>query len=346
MHSIKTYQGPAFNLLKRLAVFTLIFSLSVVILGASTRLKDAGLGCPDWPGCYGQLLVPQHPHAVNHANMLYPERPVEEHKAWYEMIHRYLAGSLGLFIFALAAITLKRHRQERGLVALTLALVGVVIFQALLGMWTVTMKLFPTVVMGHLLGGFTTVALLALLVAKLSLKSAIELDKTTYVLARICWLAVMVQVALGGWTAANYAATVCSQLPICEAGWWQHLNLSGAFKFWGHGTDMYEYAPHLTPDIKITIHVLHRIGAIFVGCLLLILILRLAQQQDKLSSLWALGLGLLTLAQIGLGIANVQLNLPLAIAVAHNLGGCLLIAALTVLNCRVISYRKRFHYAA
>jgi cytochrome c oxidase assembly protein subunit 15 len=342
MNNEAAFDTPAFRLLRRLAVFTLLFSLCVVMLGAATRLKDAGLGCPDWPGCYGQLLVPHHEEAVNQANALYPHRPVETHKAWYEMVHRYLASTLGLLIFALAAITLKQHREQRSLILLTLSLVGVVIFQGMLGMWTVTMKLFPTVVMGHLMGGFLTVSLLALLVSKLMLHERLELDRTTVMFARFAWLLVILQVALGGWTAANYAATVCTQLPICEPGWWQHLNLVGAFKFWGHGTDMYEYAPHLTPDIKITIHALHRIGAIIVGSCLFILVLRLAQQQDGLSSAWAALLGLLTLGQIGLGIANVKLDLPLLIAVAHNLGGCLLIATLTVLNCRVIFYRKRY----
>ncbi len=342
MRESASVDKAAFNWLRRLAIFTLVFSLCVVVLGASTRLKDAGLGCPDWPGCYGQLLVPQSEHAVSHANQLYPARPVEAHKAWYEMVHRYLAGTLGLLIVALAAMTLTQHRQHHRLVVLTLVLVGVVFFQAALGMWTVTMKLFPTVVMGHLLGGFLTVSLLALLVSMLTLKTRIELDKTTFFFARLAWALVIIQVALGGWTAANYAATVCTQLPICEADWWQQLNLAGAFKFWGHGTNMYEYAPHLTPDIKITIHALHRIGALIVGSLLMILILRLAQQQDSLSSRWALLLSVLTLGQIGLGIANVQLHLPLAIAVAHNFGGCLLIAALTVLNCRVISCRKQY----
>lgn len=337
------FNTPAFNLLRRLALFTLLFSLCVVILGAATRLKDAGLGCPDWPGCYGQLLVPHHEEAVIQANALYPQRPVEKVKAWYEMVHRYLASTLGLLIFTLAVITLKHHRQQRSLVLLTLALVGIVIFQGMLGMWTVTMKLFPTVVMGHLMGGFLTVSLLALLCSKLTLHQRLELDRPTVMFARLAWLLVILQVALGGWTAANYAATVCTQLPICESGWWQHLNFSGAFKFWGHGTDMYEYAPHLTPDIKITIHALHRIGAIIVGISLLILVWRLSQQQDGLSTLWALLIGLLTLGQIGLGIANVKLGLPLMMAVAHNLGGCLLIATLTVLNCRVIQSNKVFY---
>ncbi len=140
---------------------SLVFTVIVIAMGAYTRLADAGLGCPDWPGCYGQLTVPSSKVAVEVANTLYPERAVEPYKAWLEMIHRYLAGGLGLMVFAITTIGLSKKRRELG-IALPISLSLVIVFQAALGMWTVTLKLMPIVVMGHLLGGFTMFSLLFL----------------------------------------------------------------------------------------------------------------------------------------------------------------------------------------
>ena len=144
----------------RLAVATTVLAFIVVVLGAFVRLSNAGLSCPDWPGCYGQLGVPQTQTAIETANAAFPERPVDVPRAWKEMIHRYLAGFLGIAILALAVFAWRRRQRPGQLLALPVGLVGLVLFQALLGMWTVTLLLKPLVVTAHLLGGFATLALL------------------------------------------------------------------------------------------------------------------------------------------------------------------------------------------
>ena len=144
----------------RLALFATALALLVVLLGAYTRLTHAGLGCPDWPGCYGFIGVPQSAEQLAHAEQHYPQAPVEAHKGWNEMVHRYFAGSLGLLILALAIQALRRHREPGQPLKLPLLLLGLVTLQAAFGMWTVTLKLWPQVVTAHLLGGFATLSLL------------------------------------------------------------------------------------------------------------------------------------------------------------------------------------------
>ena len=144
----------------QLAIAACVLALCVVVLGAWVRLSHAGLGCPDWPGCYGHLDVPESARHIEAANAAWPDRPVEPGKAWKEMIHRYAAGTLGLLIVALAVTAWRRRHEPGQMLTLPLALVGLVLFQALLGMWTVTLLLKPLIVLGHLLGGLTTFAML------------------------------------------------------------------------------------------------------------------------------------------------------------------------------------------
>src|SRR6056297_344630 len=141
-------------------LFAVLLAFVVIVLGAYTRLTDAGLGCPDWPGCYHQVIAPSTHNAIQKADGLYPAMPVHIIKAWTEMVHRYVAGILGLLIFALGIIAIRRRKAPGQPVVVPVILIGMVIFQALLGKWTVTMKLLPVVVMGHLLGGFTIISLL------------------------------------------------------------------------------------------------------------------------------------------------------------------------------------------
>lgn len=328
--------------LKRLTVFAILLALCVVALGAYTRLKDAGLGCPDWPGCYGHLTVPRSSEAVERANAAYPERPVEAHKAWPEMIHRYFASTLGLVIMAILVLSLRQRKQAPTTpVKLPIFLFLLVVFQGLLGMWTVTLGLFPSVVMAHLLGGFTTLCLLFLLALRLYAprpgKSSTPSNSPMMKWGIVGMFVLALQIALGGWTAANYAATICSELPICQDGWSQHVNLQDAFQFWGHGVDNYEFATHIGPDAKITIHVAHRIGAIVTTLYLSALFMWLWLRRDvdtTAKKAASLGMAILLL-QVGLGISNVVFNLPLLVAVAHNGVAALLMMSLILLNFRL-----------
>lgn len=329
--------------LKRFTLFAVLLACTVVALGAYTRLKDAGLGCPDWPGCYGNLTVPESHTAIQEANEAYPHRPVETEKAWAEMIHRYFASSLGLVIFTMLWLSFKARKQNPDLpIVLPLLLSGLVVFQGLLGMWTVTLGLFPTVVMAHLLGGFSTLCLLFLFLVLLHKRTKAQQRDSSpssapntllkWGLAGIVIL--VIQIALGGWTAANYAAAVCTELPLCQPGWQQHVNFSDAFKFWGHGVEDYEFATHLGTDAKITIHVAHRVGAIITSLYLggLFLYLLGPALVSTLSKRIALVGLVILLTQIALGVGNIVLKLPLAIAVAHNGVAAILMMTLILLT--------------
>ncbi|WP_038173552.1 COX15/CtaA family protein [Vibrio pacinii] len=310
--------------------FSLILTFIVVMLGAYTRLADAGLGCPDWPGCYGHLTVPNETHEIALAQSLFPSLTVEEDKAWLEMIHRYFAGSLGLVVFAISVIAIKTRQLP---LLLAGAISVVVVFQALLGMWTVTMKLMPIVVMGHLLGGFTLFSLLAFchwqLRQKSTPKQPVKMVSPLRVVATITLVVVIAQIALGGWTSSNYAALMCTRLPICEGDWTAYLDFATAFDLIQPPRDSYEFGT-LDYAARMTIHVTHRIGALVVTLMVLLLSYRLwVTQQASLRSV-ALSMLAMLVIQISLGIGNVLLSLPLIIAVAHNLGAAMLL--LTVLK--------------
>ncbi len=316
------------TLIRRMALFATFLALVVVLLGAWTRLSEAGLGCPDWPGCYGFLTVPQHDHHIQQAEEAFPHAPFEEHKAWPEMIHRYFAGSLGLVILAIFVVALAAGRQGPRLHAG--ALLALVVFQAYLGMLTVTAMLHPVIVMGHLLGGFSIVCLLGLLYLRLHPSPPfIRSFCSSTIVSRLGWLAlviVIVQIALGGWTSANYAAVVCTSLPICEGDWLSTYHFVTGFWFSGYEADTYQYGV-LPFEGRLTIHVTHRIGAIIAACAVIALVIGLWKRSSK--SLAALLLAILC-AQIALGVTNVLAALPLAVAVSHNGGGLLLLFSIIV----------------
>jgi len=199
--------------IKTLVLVSILLAIVVVSLGAYTRLTHAGLGCPDWPGCYGLHDVPQTSEEILKAEAAFPDRPVEPQKAWNEMIHRYFAGALGLLILAIAFLSVK-YREVGTPVLLPLFILCVVTFQAALGMWTVTMKLMPIVVMGHLLGGLTTLSLLFLLYIRLRRFHVREGNTTLRKLAKFGLIGIFLltlQIALGGWTSSNYAALTCTE---------------------------------------------------------------------------------------------------------------------------------------
>ncbi|WP_078752100.1 COX15/CtaA family protein [Enterovibrio nigricans] len=316
----------------------LLLAVVVVGLGAFTRLTEAGLGCPDWPGCYGFLTVPQSSEHIAIASEAFPDAPVEIQKAWNEMIHRYVAGALGLIIAAIAFFAWRGQRRNR---VLPTTLLGVVTFQAALGMWTVTMNLMPIVVMGHLLGGFTTVTLLFLLAwlerrrivgdPMASVESP-HVNSKLKVLVVSALIAVMAQIALGGWTSANYAAVVCTELPVCETDWLGRYDPS-AFHPISPVKETYQYGV-LTFDQRVTIHATHRIGAMVVALLILMLAWSVRKTLGGRASLMLTA----TLAlQITLGVTNVVAYLPLSVAVAHNLCGLLLLLVMVKTTVQIFS---------
>ena len=317
----------------RLALFATLLTVVVVLLGAYTRLTHAGLGCPDWPGCYGFLGVPMSEHKQALAEARFPEAPVEVEKGWNEMVHRYFAGTLGLVILGLAVQAL-RHRDEPGRpLKLPLLLLGVVVAQAAFGMWTVTLQLWPQVVTAHLLGGFTTLALLFLLTLRLSgrlpVLAGVSARLRLLAIAALC-LAVG-QIALGGWVSSNYAAVACVDLPTCHGEWWPAMDFANGFHLTQHIGPNY-LGGQLDSDARTAIHMTHRLGAVALSLVLLLLAWRL-----RTAGLGRLaGLLLLALAvQVSLGLSNVLLHLPLAVAVAHNGGGAALLLVLVLINYRL-----------
>jgi heme a synthase len=326
-----------------------VLTLVVVVLGAYVRLSDAGLGCPDWPGCYGRLLAPTQAAVVEEASLAFPERPVEVAKAWKEMVHRYAAALLGLVILALAVLAWRKRHRHGQPVAIPILLLALVVFQSLLGMWTVTLQLKPVVVMAHLLGGFATLLLVwhLVLVTRSSSRQP-ALEPTHRVpphpsegarkpsrrqlprVAGLAFLVLMTQIALGGWTSANYAALACPDFPQCQGQWWPQTDFREAFVLWrGTGID-YEYGVLDTPA-RTAVHVSHRIGALTTLLLLGGLTVFLLWRGDgRLRALAGTTLAIL-LVQVGLGVSNVLFHLPLPIAVAHNLVAALLLLSVFTL---------------
>lgn len=316
------------------AAFATALALVVVLLGAYTRLTHAGLGCPDWPGCYGFIHVPSSESQLAHAEARFPEAPVEAQKGWNEMIHRYFAGTLGLLISGLAIHALVRRGRDGQPLRLPLALLGVVIAQAAFGMWTVTLKLWPQVVTAHLLGGFTTLSLLFLLSLRLSgAVQPLQCQGVPRRLAAFALALVVLQIALGGWTSSNYAAVACIDLPMCHGQWWPQMDFANGFHLTQHIGPNY-LGGQLDSDARTAIHMTHRMGAFCVVAVLLVLAWRLQRVgQIYLTALMLLALSL----QVGLGISNVLLHLPLPVAVAHNGGGACLLLTLVLVNYRLRS---------
>ena len=323
------------TLFHRLAWAALALTLVVVVLGAYVRLSDAGLGCPDWPGCYGRLDVPDEAHQIAEANAAYPHRPVEPAKAWKEMAHRYFAGTLGLMILALAALAWRRRSAPDQPVVLPLCLLALVVFQALLGMWTVTWQLKPVVVMAHLLGGLTTLGLLAWLVLRqggYGESSVVAADRALRGYALLGLALLVAQIALGGWTSANYAALACPDFPTCQTHWWPPTDFREAFTLW-RGLGVSYEGGVLANDARVTIHLMHRLGALIVFLYLGWLSWRLVVTgRSRVVRFAGLAVAVLLIGQLALGIANVVLRLPLPVAVAHNAGAALLLLALVGLN--------------
>ena len=316
--------------MKRIAKLVLVaFCLAymVVVLGAYVRLSDAGLGCPDWPVCYGRIVPPIAEQEIEAANTAFPHRPVEMAKAWKEQVHRYSASVLGLLIAALAVLVYRHRDHSMQPVVLPIFLVVLVIFQGLLGMWTVTLLLKPLFVMLHLLGGMTTLLLLWWLNLRLSATMPGRGTAGRADIYHWAWLAMAIvytQIALGGWTSSNYAALACRDFPTCHGSFWPPMDFKNAFVLWRGLGVSYEYGV-LDAPARTAIHFTHRLGAMITALVILVLGIRcLRDPRPVLRHTGGVLIGALVL-QIALGVSNVLYGLPLPVAVAHNAGAALLL---------------------
>ncbi|MFA7664993.1 MAG: COX15/CtaA family protein [Burkholderiaceae bacterium] len=321
---------------RRLVGLTVVLTLCLIMIGAYVRLTDAGLGCPDWPGCYGKLFPSQARDQIAQAvtEQGGEHGPVSMGKAWREMGHRYVAKILGLLIIAIAAIAWWRRREFGQSPALPIWLVGVVILQGLFGMWTVTLLLQPAIVTGHLMGGMLTFALLLWLwLRQLAQPRYIDAEPVAALAAPALFglVLVCVQIFLGGWTSTNYAALACPDLPACQGAWWPEMDFSHAFHFLRE-LGMTSDGQHLPAESLTAIHLIHRIGAVVV----LGVVGWLGWRTMRTDGTQGLGAAILValLVQWLLGLSNVYWSLPLPVAVAHNGGAAVLLGLLVMLNFR------------
>lgn len=327
-----------YRLFRRLALAGVVLTFAVVVLGAWVRLSDAGLGCPDWPGCYGHISVDNAARNVDVINEAFPHRPFEYHKAIKEMVHRYFASTLGLLILSLAGLAIANRRDPQQPVVLPIALVALVIFQGLLGMWTVTLLLKPLIVVLHLLGGLATLSLLAWLALG---KPADVADQPNLPgLRRIAGAALVVlvlQIALGGWTSSNYAALACPDFPTCQTSMWPDMDVKDAFVLWrGLGID-YEGGV-LDHPARVAIHFVHRLGAVLAALMLgfaSVAAIRLGPTRGV--RIAGALVGAVLVCQLILGPVMVIRALPLALATAHNGVAALLLLAVVALYRQVRS---------
>ena len=299
---------------RRLALAGAALALAVVVLGAWVRLTAAGLGCPDWPGCYGHVF-PQ----------MGQDGGAGFAKALHEMIHRYFATTLGAIITGLLVFALINRRDPAQPRAIPAALLVIVCLQGALGALTVTLLLTPLIVTAHLLGGLTTLGLLfwlSLPPARLDL-SAAERRLRGFAVAGLCVL--VVQVALGGWTSTNYAAIACPDFPTCQNSWWPPMDYSDAFRP-SHGLGIDYEGGILAHPARVAIHYTHRLGALVTGMTLLALaIFSWRRASSRRLQLAAVCLALAVCAQIALGVATVSFGVPITLATLHNAGAALLV---------------------
>jgi len=305
---------------RRLALAGALLAAAVVVLGAWVRLTDAGLGCPDWPGCYGHIY-PQTGHVA-------PQTSSQFSKALHEMIHRYFATTLGIIITSLLVWALRfRKDRDQPLVAVALLFV-IVCLQGALGALTVTLLLKPLIVTAHLLGGLTTLGLLCWLSLQPGPRQLSEREAALRKYAFVGLAALIVQIALGGWTSSNYAAVACPDFPTCQHSWWPRMDYRDAFVLWrGLGLD-YEGGVLANPA-RVAIHFTHRLGALVAGSILISLGVLVAMTARSRRLTFAGGLLVLAvLLQISLGIATVHWGVSLGLATLHNAGAAFLVISM------------------
>jgi cytochrome c oxidase assembly protein subunit 15 len=341
--------------------------LGVISLGALTRLLDAGLGCPDWPGCYGWLMPPVGQEHINLAHELFPSWPVEQTKAWMEMIHRYFATGLG-FAIILQIVFLKNHSALERL--LSWVMLGLVCLQGAFGAWTVTMKLWPPVVTGHLVGGFFLLMVQSWLLIHINrtgccktqdrplpadsdfikpIKFRSEVSNTALSiplgLKRVLYVAtilLILQVILGGWTSSQYAGLVCPDFPTCQGKWWPESIQHPWAAPWPQGQEA--LGGLLGMADRMAIQMAHRYiaGLLLVAeCLLIIGLLRYRPELRY----WILAVAFTLTIQISVGIANVFFHLPLSLALMHNIGAALLWGCHWMMIARLTNLKEPKHDA-
>jgi cytochrome c oxidase assembly protein subunit 15 len=331
------------SFLPRLALAASLFALCVIALGAFTRLMDAGLGCPDWPGCYGHLTAP----LSGNVQPDFPESHVVVSKAWAEMVHRYFVGGLSFFILSIViTIFANPILRNKNNIILAVSLILVTMYQILLGQWTVTLQLLPVVVTQHLLGGFTIVALLWMVYLNnnAALKARVETINTGFLLP-IAWIAcavLILQIMLGAWTSTNYASFSCPDFPLCDNDNGMSWYFQAAFNLFSPVGINYDGG--ILPEfIRQTIQMAHRFGALAVTLVMFGMTVyampKLKNSLELMKSIYLI-LGLLCV-QLCLGITNVIFKLPLVTAIGHTLfAAILLLAMLTFIYKLILSKRK------
>ncbi len=317
---------------RRICALAILMTLVVVSMGAWTRLNNAGLGCPDWPGCYGQIAVPNTASEIAAAEQTYGGS-VDVSKGMTEMVHRYLASSLGLIIMLLAWYAYQQRRTAHYPVFLSYGLLALVITQGLFGMWTVTLKLLPVVVTLHLLGGLLTLSLLIRLYQRLQASS--ERDKNVN---RPSWLVggavilLFIQLILGGWTSANYAGWSCPHWLQCADDQTVPLDFQTGFDVSAPVGPNYE-GGMLSLEARAAIQMTHRAVAVLL-CAYLLMVATVLFRNKSLRGPIACVI-LVVFTQVGLGVGNIIFGLPLGLAMAHHSGAVLLLISLLWLYQRV-----------
>ena len=315
------------NKLSILYLFASFITLLVISAGAWVRLTDAGLGCPDWPGCYGMLSAPISDESLEEAKKLFPNSAIDSGKAFREMIHRYLAGFLGLYVFVISYLTIKANKKNSNIVVIFLIIL--ILVQSFMGMLTVTEQVKPTIVTVHLLLGMLTVSLLFWQFLNLKYKNKSGNKNIFSFFIIICITLLTTQIFLGAWTSTNYASLACSDFPKCLNQWWpEGMNFTQAFTFFNLPSVNYE-GGFMNFNSKLAIHFLHRIGALFLSIFFLFLFIYIffIQNKNKIKEIGVYVLILFVL-QIFLGISNILFKLPLLIAVLHTLNASLLLISM------------------
>ncbi len=322
--------------IQRLALIGVLLCFVVVVFGGYTRLSDSGLGCPDWPGCFGHIApTGSAEHYASGADV---------RKAWIEMIHRYFATTLGLIIVVMAALSIRAWREPGVRVGFSLVLLVLVVLQGMLGMLTVTWLLKPLIVTAHLVGGLTTLALLLWLWLSMRAESraidgytvlagnvVAESGRRARLWMSLALIALALQVGLGGWTSSNYAAVACPDVPKCQNQWIPEADYQNAFVLW-RGLGINYAGGVLDHPARVAIHFTHRVGAVLASVLLLLAVYSALRRLGRKPRWAAIAVLAALAAQISIGFFMVLRAFPLELAAAHNAGAALLVAAAVWLN--------------